>query len=368
MNNFYEKGEAIVNAHNQNRKAAPYYAQYNLFTGGPNATILLAQISYWWNKNERKPFYKFKMPCGHKAYKEDDSWTEELLFTEYQFDGALKKIGTKVKTGMSIEEALKNSIVIYWTDRSRMTWYQLNEKLFYTLVGLAYIEPSRLANLEKSGYSNLGKPNYNNPEKPGYISTSEITTEITTTPEVDDFEERFGPPKSNAMDTPPTATDMLTEEGRQRMQERLLESRAIRMGNQPWLKFNSGRYTMREGIEPETLQRIDWYLFKGAGLQCTSTNKKTLSNWINGLVEMYQAAEGNIRLIQLGIEECRTREPRYRPSNPFGYSKVIRKLAADRRPGMDRTYDNNDNQGRSQAFTVVHVQPKEESNGDSDKA
>ena len=79
---------------------------------------------------------------------------------------------------MSIEEALKNSIVIYWTDRSRMTWYQLNEKLFYTLVGLAYIEPSRLANLEKSGYSNLGKPNYNNPEKPGYISTSEITTEI----------------------------------------------------------------------------------------------------------------------------------------------------------------------------------------------
>ena len=53
-----------------------YRKELNDITGGVTSTILLQQISYWWVKSGRKPFYKFIEPCGHERYKQGDSWVE----------------------------------------------------------------------------------------------------------------------------------------------------------------------------------------------------------------------------------------------------------------------------------------------------
>lgn len=82
-----------------------------------NATILLQQIMYWWDKQGGKPFYKFIEPCGHEKYTEGDSWSEELCFTKREFQGAfeiLKELG----------------LVSSKPNISRITYYTLNvEKL-----------------------------------------------------------------------------------------------------------------------------------------------------------------------------------------------------------------------------------------------
>lgn len=102
--------------------------------------ILLSRIWHWWNRKDRKAFFKFQQPCKHKLYKEGDSWTEELGFSRSEFNVALKRIGTKITKGMSKADAMrwrdenglrpKEFIVLYWTDSSRVTWYWVNEMLF----------------------------------------------------------------------------------------------------------------------------------------------------------------------------------------------------------------------------------------------
>lgn len=137
-------GEAIANAQFKDRTTIPYRPEYNLITGSVEASILLQQIHYWWMKMDRRPFFKFKEPCEHDAYQEGDSWTEELGFTRYQFDKAIKAIGTKVTQGDSKTEVRRNSLVVCWTDWNRMTWYELNEEQFFILVGIAYTRPELL--------------------------------------------------------------------------------------------------------------------------------------------------------------------------------------------------------------------------------
>ena len=103
-----------------------YRPEWRTFTGSVTATILLQQILFRWDKNERKPFYKFKEPCSHDLYRHRDSWTEELGFSRKEFDSALKKIGTK-RTRKTEEPT--TSLVEYWTDINRITYYNINPKI-----------------------------------------------------------------------------------------------------------------------------------------------------------------------------------------------------------------------------------------------
>lgn len=145
-------GKIIATTHAQDQSySIPYRPQYTRITGKVAASILLQQISYWWHIKGGKPFYKFRAPCGHNWYKGGDSWTEELGMTTGGFDTALKAIGAKVTKGKSKSALLKTNLVIYWTDADRVTWYQLNEKLFYELVFIAYDDPNLLG---KSGFRN----------------------------------------------------------------------------------------------------------------------------------------------------------------------------------------------------------------------
>ncbi len=103
-----------------------------------NSVNLFLQIFFWSKTGIFKPFYKFKQPCNHKWYKKGDSWIEHLKITREKFDNAIKKIGTKITKGISKKEIFKkmkfNTLVIYWTDKNRVTYYQLNENMVLVLM------------------------------------------------------------------------------------------------------------------------------------------------------------------------------------------------------------------------------------------
>jgi len=150
MSNYIAAGKIIAKAQVQDRgESIPYRPAYNKITKNVAASILLQQIWYWWSK-QGGDFYKYRTPCSQS--KDDDSWIEELGFTEYQFDKAIKILGKKVTTGDSLTEFFDKSLVIWWTDNDRKTWYRVNEKNFFYAVGLAYKSPEIL---EENNLSNL---------------------------------------------------------------------------------------------------------------------------------------------------------------------------------------------------------------------
>lgn len=150
------------------RRAISYRPRFARLTGSVLAAILLQQMIYRWDANESKQFFKFKEPCKNKDYRQGDSWCEELGFTRYEFDGALKLIATKIVKGISktiaMEWSLARSVdfpdddpgfvaamelsiqhlIIYWTDSNRRTWYWVNSDLLDKVVEQLYLDKSDL--------------------------------------------------------------------------------------------------------------------------------------------------------------------------------------------------------------------------------
>jgi hypothetical protein len=122
--NFSELSIQSILSLDKNTKI--YRPQLRTITGSVTAALLLSQIIYWFYKNKCKPFYKFKEKCDNQYYKDGDDWCTELCFTNREFDGALKKISSRIKKGQP-----KNlqSLVWYWTTSERITYYEVNVKL-----------------------------------------------------------------------------------------------------------------------------------------------------------------------------------------------------------------------------------------------
>ncbi len=124
------------------------------------AAILIQQIKHWWESSQKQPFYKFRAggqtrngvwePNTNELYRNGDSWLEELAFGRSEFDSAIQVIGTKITTGMKKQTILEDTdaqfndagemlnadhLVVYWTDSARVTWWQLNEPLLYSVLG-----------------------------------------------------------------------------------------------------------------------------------------------------------------------------------------------------------------------------------------
>ena len=119
--------------------AVSYYPSLNAVTGDITATILLSRIIYWWEKDKKK-FFKFRGKCSHEFYRPGDSWIEELGISGAQFDRAIRLIGTKKKAGSKqyqgdvVDATSATRLVTYWTDKSRLTWYSLDEELLGNLI------------------------------------------------------------------------------------------------------------------------------------------------------------------------------------------------------------------------------------------
>jgi len=162
----YTTGRAIAEAQVKDaRRVILYRPHINEVVRHVAATLLLQQIYFRWIRNGSKPFYKFRAPCGHDRYRLGDSWEEELSLGSSAFVTARKKIATKITKGVSktavlAGEGLK-SLVIYWTDSNRMTWYQINAPLYHKLIEDVYAcpepEAESLGNGRSSDYIGNGR-------------------------------------------------------------------------------------------------------------------------------------------------------------------------------------------------------------------
>jgi hypothetical protein len=138
-------GEMIrqIIAHDQN--LITYRPALRAIGGSVAGTVLLQQIMYWDDKANGK-FYKFSERCEHDAYKEGDSWEEELGMSAKELRTALNhfafKCGKKNKDKFGEEYNAKReaSVVQYYTDSGRVTWYMLNRDVLSKLLSGIYKE------------------------------------------------------------------------------------------------------------------------------------------------------------------------------------------------------------------------------------
>jgi len=116
-----------------------------------NGAVLLNQIIYW-DRIKKGKFYKFKMPCNNKLYKLGDSWVEELCFSKYEFNTALKNIAVKKTRANAESNEVKKAFVWYHTDLNRLTWYELNRKVLRKALNETYVKIADLRRLGLSTY------------------------------------------------------------------------------------------------------------------------------------------------------------------------------------------------------------------------
>lgn len=64
----------------------------------------MQQLDYWF-ENHPEGFYKFLLPSDHPAYKNGDSWTEELGMSKDEFRTAFDKIGHRYKSKSEFDKA-----------------------------------------------------------------------------------------------------------------------------------------------------------------------------------------------------------------------------------------------------------------------
>ena len=143
------------------RKIIGYRPKLNAEVGSVLSTIVLCQAMYW-AQHFGNPFYKFIEPCKHSNYRKGDSWVEELGFTRHEFQFAIKRIGQKLsKKNAEIDYGV---FIWYWTDMSRVTWYQVNWKRVNEAFDAVYpVNP-------ESGYTKIQKVDIRNAEKRQYVN------------------------------------------------------------------------------------------------------------------------------------------------------------------------------------------------------
>lgn len=132
----------ILNVLAEDKRAIAYRPSFARCLGSVPAAILLQQIIYWYTTKSCEPFYKFKEPCEHQDYKAGDSWIEELVFTRFEFDAALRHIGVKLGSADIRDKQRRenpNALVYYWTDISRRTWYEVNETALRNVADRLYV-------------------------------------------------------------------------------------------------------------------------------------------------------------------------------------------------------------------------------------
>lgn len=117
-----------------------YRPTFVKIAGSVTAAILLERMRWYWRMKGKEPFYKFNAPCEHEKYRVGDSWQEELHFDRGEFDGARRRIATRIEKGMKKQNLLSlegndgvlrssDFIVLYWRDSDNLMWYQVNENL-----------------------------------------------------------------------------------------------------------------------------------------------------------------------------------------------------------------------------------------------
>jgi len=100
-----------------------YRPRLRQLTGSVTSAIFLGRVVFWRYKMKR-PFYKFREPPGkgHPAYKQGDSWAEELGFGPRELRSAIMATSGIVRPG----RPRPNTLLWRWTTRDRLTFWDVN--------------------------------------------------------------------------------------------------------------------------------------------------------------------------------------------------------------------------------------------------
>lgn len=125
-----------MSLHYTPKNVIPYDRELNALTGSVLASILMAQLNYWFDKYP-DGFYKFLEPSNHPAYRPGTSWVEELGMTVTEFRTAFDAIGHRFTSKTKFAQAEQEStdkffgrfFASYIDKRSNMTYYVRNHVL-----------------------------------------------------------------------------------------------------------------------------------------------------------------------------------------------------------------------------------------------
>jgi hypothetical protein len=113
----------------------PYRKEMRLIVNSVNGCILWQQLEYWFEMMKGKSFYKFLSALDEEkfGYREGDSWTEELAFSETEFRTAFSRLGTSYKSKKEFNkqpDGFKGKMYCSYFDKiSRKTYYFRNNEI-----------------------------------------------------------------------------------------------------------------------------------------------------------------------------------------------------------------------------------------------
>jgi hypothetical protein len=114
------------------RNTIPYVKELHSIAGGVLGCLVMQQLDYWF-ENHPEGFYKFLEPSDHPAYKNGDSWTEELGMSRHEFRTAFDKIGIRYKSKSDFDRADDKFHGLFYCSyvdrRSNLTYYFRNHDL-----------------------------------------------------------------------------------------------------------------------------------------------------------------------------------------------------------------------------------------------
>lgn len=114
------------------RNTIPYVKELHPIAGGVLGCLAMQQLDYWF-EGHPEGYYKFLMPSDHPAYKDGDSWTEELGMSVDEFRTAFDKIGLRYKSKSEFDKAedkFRGKFYCSYVDRrSNLTYYFRNHDL-----------------------------------------------------------------------------------------------------------------------------------------------------------------------------------------------------------------------------------------------
>ena len=114
------------------RNTIPYVKELHSIAGGVLGCLVMQQLDYWF-EGHPEGFYKFLEPSDHPAYKDGDSWTEELGMSRHEFRTAFDKIGIRYKSKSDFDKAVDKFQGLFYCSyvdrRSNLTYYFRNHDL-----------------------------------------------------------------------------------------------------------------------------------------------------------------------------------------------------------------------------------------------
>ena len=180
------------------RNTIPYVKELHSIAGGVLGCLVMQQLDYWF-ENHPEGFYKFLLPSEHPAYKDGDSWTEELGMSVDEFRTAFDKIGHRYKSKSEFDKAenkFQGKFYCSYVDRrSNLTYYFRN----HDLVDAALDE---LLSRTKTSRSKTGKSPAENPRR---------SADFTVNGDSQFTGDRESPLTANRENQPPLYRDYNTE-------------------------------------------------------------------------------------------------------------------------------------------------------------